>query len=187
MPVCGRRGGGGRGRGHCDWQLGVGMVDQQPSPGWAQRLAPMGPRRGRLLTGPLLGAASSQGVTWVALHQVIKRFWQIQKPKLNGQMNPLDPVVVIDQKRNILNSQQFAVFWQHTTISQNLIRVVATCPSEPGSRVEGSWVPIKCQQANKQWYCGMGLHHCAFQMHRLTCLKFLSKSFTLEVFTFVNI
>lgn len=53
-------------------------------------------------------------------------------------MNPLD-VVVIDQERNILNSQQFAVFWQHTTISQNLIRVVATyCPSEPGSRVEGS-------------------------------------------------
>lgn len=60
----------------------LAWCDQQPSPGWAQRLAPMGPRRGRLLTSPLLGAARSQGVTWVALHQVIKRFWQIQKPKL---------------------------------------------------------------------------------------------------------
>lgn len=186
MPVVGRRGGGGRGRGHCDWQLGVGMVwpaaksrmsTEAGTNGASERSSPHKPPFG----------SCSQSVSNLSCPSPSKRLWQIQKPKLNGQMNPLDPVVVIDQKRNILNSQQFAVFWQHTTISHNLIRVVATCPSEPGSRVEGSWVPIKCQQANKQWYRGIGLRHCAFQMHRLTCLKFLSKSFTLEVFTFVNI
>lgn len=46
----------------------LAWCDSQPSPGWAQRLAPMGPQMGRLLTGPLLAAAHCQGVTWVAFH-----------------------------------------------------------------------------------------------------------------------
>lgn len=62
MPVCGLRG---SGRGHCDWVLP--WCEQQPSQGWAQSLAPMGPWRDCVLTGPLWAATRKQGVTWVAL------------------------------------------------------------------------------------------------------------------------